>query len=210
MPYTRLQESLQRTNSPTPPAEAHGILCGLTCGLDNIDEVLMQWLQALEIEAPTTDDFSAWPKTIKQSLQDEAMRFSPLLPEEEVPLDERLRALAAWCNGLLYGLGAAGSELSTLEGDVQEFVQDVSQISRLDDNVDNQPDDYDENDENIEGGAELGSEADYYELVEYLKAGMLLLFDASHQQLFANRSAAKLASLDERLSPGRTDDATFH
>lgn len=200
MPYTRLQQSLVEAGSFISAAEAHGTLCGLVCGIENADNLLSQWLQALEIEGYSAETLSKWPKTVNASLQDDAMRFTPLLPDDEESLPSRLQAMAAWCNGLLYGFGVACGE-HKLEDEAQEFIRDVSQISRLDDEFDgNTTDDQ----------SAVGSEADYFELVEYLKTGMLLLYDACHQQLFMQQTATKLAALDEKLPPAHTDDATFH
>jgi len=35
------------------------------------------------------------------------MDFQPLLPDDEHALDARVEALGAWCQGFLYGFGAA-------------------------------------------------------------------------------------------------------
>ena len=37
------------------------------------------------------------------------MEFEPLLPDDETDLAARVEALGAWCQGFLYGFGAAGT-----------------------------------------------------------------------------------------------------
>jgi len=55
---------------------------------------------------------------------------NPCLPDDEQPLNGRASALALWCTGFLYGLGAGQiSDLEALNGEVGEIVRDFTEIS---------------------------------------------------------------------------------
>jgi hypothetical protein len=57
------------------------------------------------------------------SFGEQGMEFEPLLPDDEQPLNGRANALALWCTGFLYGLGAGQiSDLEALNGEVGEIV----------------------------------------------------------------------------------------
>ena len=91
------------------------------------------------------------------------MEFELLLPEDEQPIDARTAALAQWCQGFLYGLGAgAVPDASELPGEVGEIVRDLIEISRA--GVDAAQD-------------EESNEAAYAELVEFVRVGVQLLFE---------------------------------
>src|SRR2546430_3051332 len=53
------------------------------------------------------------------------MEFELLLPEDGQSIDTRTAALAQWCQGFLYGLGAGAiPDASELPGEVGEIVRD--------------------------------------------------------------------------------------
>ena len=91
------------------------------------------------------------------------MQFDLLLPPDEEPLAVRTAALAEWCQGFLYGLGAGGiPDARRLEGDAGELVRDFAEISRA------------------SVGSSEDQEADenaYGELVEFVRVGVQLLFE---------------------------------
>ncbi len=95
-------------------AEAHGCLCGALC----VRRVFLpsEWLE--EILADSEDEHSL--QTVAGTLADLYERsaadldgfeleFSPLLPDDDAPVEARVAALAEWCQGFLYGVGAAGT-----------------------------------------------------------------------------------------------------
>src|SRR5438309_6995139 len=91
------------------------------------------------------------------------MEFELLLPEDEQSIDARTAALAAWCQGFLYGLGAGAiPDASELPGEVGEVVRDFLQITRA--GVDAAQD-------------EESNESAYAELVEFVRVGVQLLFE---------------------------------
>jgi uncharacterized protein YgfB (UPF0149 family) len=91
------------------------------------------------------------------------MEFELLLPADEEPIDVRTAALAQWCQGFLYGLGAGAiTDATGLPGDAGEIVRDFTEISRA----------------GVDATQEAESnEAAYAELVEFVRVGVQLLFE---------------------------------
>ena len=84
------------------------------------------------------------------------------LPDDDAPLGSRIAAMADWCQGLIFGLGASGlTDETSLSKDCQEYITDVIQISQIDD---------------IELDAADQDESNFAELVEYLRMGLFLLY----------------------------------
>jgi hypothetical protein len=162
-----LQAVLQRIDSSVGAAEAHGWLCGALCIRDGFG--VAEWLGELADDAAGADAAGELPafrelhaQTL-DSLRSLDFAFGLLLPEEETPLADRVSALAAWCGGFLYGIGAAGAnEAAANAGDVGEILQDLADISRAE----------------LEPGrgADAG-EADYAELQEFVRAGVQLAWE---------------------------------
>jgi uncharacterized protein YgfB (UPF0149 family) len=96
------------------------------------------------------------------------MEFDLLIPEDEVSIEERTRALSLWCNGFLYGLGTTGAaDPGRLSGEAGEVVRDLTEITRA--GVD------------AADGAEE-NEAALAELVEFVRIGVQLLFEETGRQ----------------------------
>jgi uncharacterized protein YgfB (UPF0149 family) len=66
-------------------------------------------------------------------LGDDELKFEPLLPSDDAPLEDRVQALALWCHGFLAGLGATAPSLTQGGGDsawLDEILRDFGEISR--------------------------------------------------------------------------------
>jgi uncharacterized protein YgfB (UPF0149 family) len=105
------------------------------------------------------------------------MEFVLLLPEDAEPLPVRTAALAEWCQGFLYGLGAGGiPDASRPAGRCRG---DRARLRR---------------DHACRGGSGAGraeaNESAYGELVEFVRVGVQLLFE----ELGSARGAAPRAS----------------
>jgi uncharacterized protein YgfB (UPF0149 family) len=164
--YGELDRSLQAVGSGVEAAEAHGCLCGALCAERNFPAV--EW--AAEILPDGTDEAVAQSVVeLLSGLRDETlallagedMEFQPLLPVDTEPLEARLRGLAAWCSGFLYGLGRSGV-LDSLPGDLDEILRDFSEISRATLSPEDSGDE---------------AERDYMELVEFVRASVQLSFE---------------------------------
>lgn len=160
-------DALERIESDMGAAECHGIMAGLLCATGRMEKA--QWLkrifpsvdagdllarEAIETLARLYDD------TARQ-LDDAVLDFQLLLPDDDEPLDERIEALAEWCQGFLLGMSEGGmKELGALPADSAEVMRDLVEIARA-------------------GSYDLGEgeedEVAYNELLEYVRTGVLLI-----------------------------------
>jgi uncharacterized protein YgfB (UPF0149 family) len=86
------------------------------------------------------------------------------LPDDELPLAERLVSVGDWCANYLSGLGdGMGAEFDISE-DGKEALQDIASIGQI-------STDFDGDEESEEEG-----EKDYLELVEYVRVAVQLIF----------------------------------
>ncbi len=116
-------------------AEIHGALSGMLCSDRGLD--YEHWLRTLFEEDTTRfsdterDVLAALYHTTKAELDAPDLSFRLLLPDDEQPLADRMRALGDWCQGFLFGFGQAAGEQSWSE-DSSEVLRDLVEISRLD------------------------------------------------------------------------------
>ena len=164
--FPELEDTLAEAGSPTEAAEAHGTLCGALCAQAPLR--FEAWLEELledgEGQSEQTRDvlLTVFRQT-SEHLSGNGMQFAPLLPDDDEPLVGRTSALAHWCEGFLYGLGAGGlTSLDALPGEVGEVVRDFSEISRAGGG---------------DGEATETDEQAYAELVEYIRVGVQLVYD---------------------------------
>ena len=157
--------ALAAAASAVHAAEAHGCLCGALCLRPDyslaewLDEILPQPADAAAANEPFVTVFE---ETVG-ALARPAMEFEPLLPDDAADLDERAAALAAWCQGFLYGFGASGTAArTTLPDTVAEVLGDLAQISQA----------------GAVGAeeAEVEEEA-YVELVEFVRAAVQVVYE---------------------------------
>jgi uncharacterized protein len=163
--YDHIQQLLVQERSLADAAEAHGTLAGCLCATagyrleDWLREILPEGRAAPETSATLEELFTATAGALLQP----DMEFEPLLPADDQTIDVRTAALAHWCQGFLYGLGAGAiADATELPGDTGELVRDFIEISRA--GVDASQD-------------EDSNEAAYAELVEFVRVGVQLLFE---------------------------------
>jgi uncharacterized protein YgfB (UPF0149 family) len=177
--YTRVQELLARARSLADAAEAHGTLAGCLCGAP--DYSFEDWLREILPEGRADPEAVATLRELytgtAQALLQPDMEFELLLPADEQPLPLRTAALAAWCQGFLYGLGAGAiADAGALPGDAGEIVRDFTEITRA----------------GVDASEEQESnESAYAELVEFARVGVQLLFEelAAARRLPASAAA---------------------
>lgn len=166
--YTGCARALARARAELGAAECHGLLCGLLCGSD--EEAPQRWLEQVLGSRGASPKFKEECRAeLLEVLVDTVRRlcsnhfdFTPLLPDDSEALGVRSEALASWCSGFLYGIGSAGSGVEQrLSRDALEVLADFSEVTRL-------SADPEETD---------SSEADYVEIVEYLRVGVMLIFE---------------------------------
>lgn len=161
-----LELSLKRADSPLSAEETHGLLTGMLSAsfASPFERLLAEVIDDEQDpqDALVRESAKVWKQLyddMKSLLNDPDMGFEPLLPDEESPLNQRLRGLADWCQGFIYGLGCGGVKPEALKGDAQELLRDFVELSRMSDEAETSEE----------------SEADYLELVEYVRVGVLLI-----------------------------------
>lgn len=164
--YMNLQELLHNIDAAMEASEAHGALCGILCAQGSADiNVWQQHVAGTEAGNnvaidKVADELQQMYLATIAALNNEVAEFECLLADDDEKLGDRVHSLAWWCQGFLYGLAAGGiSKDSKLPEDSAELVADFIEISRVV---------YD--DEDVDS-----SEADYMELVEFVRVGVLLI-----------------------------------
>jgi uncharacterized protein YgfB (UPF0149 family) len=165
--HEELQAALSRMDIAMDAAEAHGLLCGALCTREAYGA--KDWIAELAADqgtAPPAADpeLTRFPAQVLEALQSPEFEFEPLLPGDDAPLADRVAALAAWCGGYLYGIGTGRPDPAAVgSGEVGEYLRDLGDIARAE----------------LEPGrrGEAG-EGDFFELVEFVRAGAQLAFDA--------------------------------
>jgi len=170
--YSEIKAMLERGGIVPEPAEVHGLLSALLCSHDDAQSV---WLKELMPEFAADDLLQAETKTlleglagvVKVQLQGADFSYELLLPEDDEKMGQRLNGLGQWCQGFYLGLGIAGiKDLEQLPEDSREVVHDMTEIAQIDSYENDEAGDVSEEDENA-----------YFELVEYLRVGVLLIFE---------------------------------
>jgi uncharacterized protein YgfB (UPF0149 family) len=171
--YDRLRDSLADVGAVVAVAELHGGVCGALCTSDS--RAAARWLRDClddqRLEGPTGEVARELDELVVASLRmlgDEDLRFEPLLPSDDAPLEERVQALALWCHGFLAGLGATAPGFRTGRGgdmeQLDEVLHDFGEISRAGVS---------------EEEAAGPDEADFAlaEVHEYVRVGVLLVYE---------------------------------
>jgi len=161
--FADVARSLAAAGSTVHAAEAHGCLCGALCVRRGYGRA--EWFDEILPDATVGEGspLAQLGEATLAALAGDELAFQPLLPDDEQPLTDRVEALGAWCQGFLYGFGAAGTaNRAALPADVTEVLGDFAQMSHA-------------------GGVgaealEVEEEA-YAELVEFLRVGVQLVFD---------------------------------
>jgi hypothetical protein len=165
--YDELDSALDEAGVALGAAEIHGVLCGayaatLSFRPDNwIDETLAS-AEAVDRPLHVREVLAALCRETAAQLSGPDMEFMPLLPGDDVALDVRTTALAAWCSGFMAGLGSVPVPPAGWPDTVREIVADLAEIARA------AVGDEDSEEE---------SEASYAELVEYLRASTQLVHE---------------------------------
>lgn len=170
-----LEELLYRVDATMGAADAHGALCGMLCARGTIelsewiDHVIGEQEQGNELLHDVVHKLSDLHQSTLQMMNDATGDFKLLLMDDDDPLPERIEALAAWCQGFIYGLAAGGiQEGSELPEDTAELLKDMIEITRAGHDVD---------DAGVEESDDNDDEVAYMEIEEYVRMGVLLIYE---------------------------------
>jgi len=178
--FPEIVRALDSIRSTVPAAESHGCLCGALCASNHYP--FERWLEEIVPEDAASDHderravLSVLFEDTVRALRGDEMEFQPLLPADEVGLEERAQALSQWCQGFLYGFGT-GQVLSAEEmpANVSEILRDLTYIGRASVEVEEDQEE---------------QEQAYSEVVEYVRAGVQLI----HDELYSAREKPRPAA----------------
>lgn len=150
------------------PSRFQGALCGALCVRDKsqIDPLglLAEEPAAVDSEAAqqAVASLTQLRDAVAEALEEGGADLRLMLPDDEsVSLQQRTQALAAWCDGFLFGLASAGTlDLDKRSEEVREAVSDITHFTQA--SVEHEDD------------TEVEEEA-YAELVEYLRVAVQLI-----------------------------------
>jgi uncharacterized protein YgfB (UPF0149 family) len=171
--YGILSELLDRSGSPVPLAELHGSLCGVICASGRraaeswLDDLITECAGDAGAVSELGDELRVLGNDTWQALNGSNLEFSPLLPDDQSRVEQRVEALALWCHGFLAGLVVGGLEFGRdgeLPDELQELVRDFAEISK----AGASPEEID--DGNFSDNALV-------ELEEYVRIGAQLVFE---------------------------------
>ncbi len=169
--HPQLSELLVSLALGVDASELHGSLCGFLCGGGQSDAG--RWLRDLAITEPDAPNRESGAESeqlrrvfeqTRLDLLDPELRFSPMLPDDDNPIEQRCAALTQWCRGFLGGLGMAGfSSGEDLSEECGEVLQDLYRIGASELTLGDQ-------------GKEEEDEAALTDILEYVRMGVLLIY----------------------------------
>lgn len=169
--YDEVNAELMAVRAGARAAECHGFLCGYFCASNSIAADLWQdnLLAGIDDAADLEDCFnilSQLADQVSEQIPAEEISFNLLLPDDESAISERSSALAEWCAGFISGVGIGGlGEKSQLNDECDEFIKDLVSLSRMETAVEDSED----------------AENDLFEIVEYIRVGVIMLHQECHQ-----------------------------
>ncbi len=169
--YSVLEQLLRDAGCPLDVAEVHGQYCGLACVLG--DGAAVPWLadirESCDVPEADLDGVGSLIGASCMAMASCDLSFSPCLPSDDEPLADRAMALGAWCRGFTAGLATAAGDRGVMprldDSETSEIIADFTEIARAWAGIDD---------------GEAGAEAAYAELVEYVRVGVQLVFEAMH------------------------------
>ncbi|NND93165.1 MAG: UPF0149 family protein [Granulosicoccus sp.] len=166
-----LSSALERLEMPLPLSEVHGLCCGLLCSMPSSAAKRRWFTELLDAASLSADSVAGkagelktldeWFAQTLSSLNDADLEFTPALPDDEVPVQVRTRALGDFCGGFTYGIGLALSQRGhkPLPADAREIIEDFQSIEAVD--IDDS----------------TAEESVFIELLEYVRVGVLLVLE---------------------------------
>lgn len=169
--FEELANQLLEQGSAISPARLHGALAGLlAAGAQPIPELgLHAASHLLEVTAygELAEQIMQLYTITAGALADEEFEFHPLLPDDEEALDVRTEALGDWSAGFLLGFtqhnGKTPEQAGALSADSSEVLTDMAALAEATVSDDEDAD-------------EDEAEANYWELVEYVRFATLNVY----------------------------------
>lgn len=174
-----LKPFLQQIGMNSSLIEAHAIFCGILCVSPAPDDKVnlgnCLWFNLLDLQIDEQNALSMEAKEqvdlfyryVHDRLTSDLMDFALPIDDTAILLD-KIDDFSTWIDSFLYGL-VLNPKCSVDDSDpkIREFLSDLTKIERV---------------QEYELGQEEDNEADLFELMEYVRMGVLYLFDSVHLQ----------------------------
>ncbi len=162
--YSDMADLLSLAKSKWHPSEVHGLFCGyLSATAGEMDNHLEKRILGKNKNPAFRESLQQLYETSYHQLSEFSFEFTLLLPDDGVDIHIRTEALGLWCQGFLTGLQQGNVPIERREeSDVTETINDMIEIAQV--NYDDIADDEED-------------ETAYFELVEYVRLGALLIFN---------------------------------
>ncbi len=178
--FEELEEKMVLVAGEPGVAESHGALSGMLCSAAECSDAVGWFRQVFpdaRLEEEQVDMMMRLHRETRAGLVDDCFVFSPLLPDDSRPIEQRVEALGEWCQGFMLGLSVGGlPSTDELSADAREVLQDLAEMGQVDSYQ-------------LEGNEQ--DERSYTELVEYLRTGVLLL----HAEMLSRRQPVSTETL---------------
>ncbi len=161
--YADIADLLTSAESTFNPAQLHGLLCGYVCATSGQDNQNLEEFVLKKSKKPKYRELIQELYEISYHQMSEfSFEFALLLPGDNDNINARTEALGLWCQGFLTGLEQSNIPIKNREeSDVTETLNDFIEIAQVN---------YGEITDNDE------DETAYFELMEYVRLGVLMIF----------------------------------
>ncbi len=175
-------------------SELHGLLTGIvTVAQAPTSEEWQHILQQLAFE-PLSDKalqlLTDEGEDAAAALEDDTLDYMPMLPDDQHLLEERVQALADWCNGVVLGFGLASGQLRP---DEAELLQDLQEVAAVE---------FESSDDDEEG------EAGYADLLEFVRLIPVSLALGREKHALADTALFKSISAKNNAFNGAIKDVS--
>jgi len=181
--YDYINDCIENAGLTMVTSECHGNACGVLCSQtgmhpnDWFDSLVAAQDVSVDHIELLSDLLKSLYQTSEQFLNNIDFEFELFLPDDEATIRDRLDALGEWCSGFLLGLSVGGiTDVKSLPEEISAFLDDCLEIARV-------------------GNSELNNSEDdetsYTELVEYVRMGVITMFEEVYQLTHTNSKSDK-------------------
>ncbi len=166
IPYQPFADHLRSIGVLASPSELHAQATAVLCvnRAHPFELWFTQMVNEYSVGDADNNDFKTVMSAVfdyaKEQLAKDDFSYTLLLPQDQSSLSERIQVLSEWVATFVSALGIAGMSTAALSQEGQEFLQDLSQIARID----------------AEADDVTGEELDFIEITEYVRTGVMVLF----------------------------------
>ncbi len=161
--YDDIADVLIAAKSTFHPAEVHGLICGyISATSGKMNNPLDKLVLGKNKNQAAGELLQQLYEITYHQLSEFSFEFALLLPDDDSGISSRTEALGLWCQGFLTGLQQAGVPVQNREeSELTDTINDIVEIAQV--NYDDIPDDEED-------------ETAWFELVEYVRLGALMIF----------------------------------